>query len=144
MITHHTENELRLPTMRIALISLAACAAVAVIGGLLGGSMNDGLLTLMATVPGVLIPIAMLSLMPARAAGAWGVPVLGGTVIRALVVLTIGLAVFVLLGPARYAFFLTLLAALMIALIVDVASLLMLISKHPRAMIVAGESEGLC
>lgn len=149
MTTPAYDNEMRLPTMLIGSISLVACVLVAIAGGMVsagreGGSLGDGLSTLIATVPGVLATIGILSIMPAKAPGAWAVPVLGGTMLRALLVLTVALAVYVLLGPDRVVFFLTLLAALMIALIVDVALLVMLISKHQTATGAGGESEGLC
>lgn len=148
MPTLDHDNAVRLPAMPTSAVSLACCVGLALIGGMLGvnrgGTMNDGLLTLWATVPGVLIPAAILRAMPAQAPGAWSVPVLGGTMLRALIVLMVGLGLYALAGPSKVVYFLTLLAGLMITLVIDVTSLLMLVSKHAPTMVVAGESKGIC
>jgi hypothetical protein len=137
----------KLPLIQNGSIGLACCAAIAIVGGLIsqqrGGMMSDGLWTLLATVPGVVIPIGILLGMPAKMPGEWGVPVLMGTMIRAMVVLTIGIALFMVIDPARVVFFLTLLSALMVALLVDVVSVLSLIQKHTRGMMPVSDAEGI-
>lgn len=134
--------------MLIGAISLAACLLIALTGGYLstqrGGAMSDGLNTLIASVPGVLIPVGLLIMLPARPAPMWSVPVLGMTMLRAFVVLGIGMGINALIGPDKTVFFLTLLASLLVTLGIDVVSVLSLIQKHPVAMHAMGESEGVC
>lgn len=134
--------------MLIGAISVGACVLIAITGGYLstqrGGALSDGINTLIASVPGVVIASAVLGLMPARAAGLWAVPVLGMGVVRAIVTLALGMGVFALIGPDKAVFFLTLLVSLLAALGIDVASVLSLISKHTPAEHGAGESEGVC
>lgn len=149
MTTQPDHNDaVRLPAMPIGAISLVACALIALGGGYLsmqrGGAMSDGINTLFASVPGVLIGAGVLAIMPARAAGLWAVPVLGMGVVRAFVSLALGMGVYALIGPDKAVFFLTLLVSLLAALGIDVASVISLISKHAPAMTAAGESEGVC
>lgn len=137
----------RLPLIQTGLIALVVCVVCAIVGGLIsqsrGGAMSDGVWTLIATIPGVLIPMGILMMMPPKEPGAWSVPVLGGTMVRALTVLTIGMAVYMLIGPAKVVFFLTLLVALMITLVIDVTSVLSLIQRHPSESMSMGDAEGV-
>jgi len=146
-MTHSTPNDVKFPAVRIGLIGLVSCAFVAALGSMLstqrGGLMSDGLWTMVATIPGVLIPMFILMAMPAKQPGQWGVPVVAGTMIRALVTLTIGLAIYMLIGPAKVVFFLTMLAALMITLLIDVASVLTLIQKHSTGIMPVADAEGI-
>jgi hypothetical protein len=146
-MTHSTPNDVKLPAVRIGMLGFVGCVLAAAIGGMLStqrdGSLNDGLWTLVATIPGVLIPMFILMIMPAKQPGQWGVPVVAGTMIRALVTLTIGLAIYMLIGPAKVVFFLTMLAALMITLVIDVASVLTLIQKHSTSMMPVADAEGI-
>lgn len=123
------------------------CVLAALVGGYLslgrGGSMSDGYWTLLATVPGVLIPTMIIAMMPPKPAPMWSVPMLAGTLIRALIVFTIGLAIYVLAGPSKVIFFLTMLSALMITLILDVASVLSLIQKHMPGNMPTVDAEGI-
>ncbi|MFG0315168.1 MAG: hypothetical protein ACF8LL_13410 [Phycisphaerales bacterium] len=149
MSTQIEHNELvRLPAMLIGAISLVCCALIALGGGYLstqrGGAMSDGLNTLIAMVPGVLIPAAILMIMPPKPAGVWAVPVLALTVLRAMIAMGIGFAIFMLIDPSKTVFFMTLLASLLVTLSIDVASVLFLIQKHAPAMNAARESEGVC
>ncbi|MEZ6164377.1 MAG: hypothetical protein R3B67_08090 [Phycisphaerales bacterium] len=142
-------NEMvRLPAMLIGAISLVCCALIAYAGGYLstqrGGEMSDGFNTLIAIVPGVLIPTAILMMLPPKPAGVWAVPVLALTVLRAMIALAIGFAIFMLIEPNKTIFFMTLLTSLLITLSIDVASVLFLIQKHAPAMDAAHESEGAC
>jgi hypothetical protein len=139
-------NEVRLPLIQMGSINVVACILIAIIGGLIsqqrGSLMTDGVWSLAATIPGVLIPMGILLVMPPKEAHAWSVPVLAGTMIRALTVLTIGMAIYMIFGPAKVVFFLTMLVALMITLIIDVTFVLSLIQKHSTGMKLVGESEG--
>ena len=128
-------------------MGMIACVVVAAIGTLLavqmGAQANDGLLTLFATLPGVLVPMFILRAMPDKQPGQWGVVVIIGSVIRALITLTIGLAIYMVLSPSKMVFFLTILAALMITLIIDVVSVLTLIQKHPIDTMSIADAEGI-
>ncbi len=136
-----------MPLIRTGSIGLGVCVVVALLGGLIAvqrdGVMSDGLWTLLATIPGVLIPMGILLAMPPKEASAWSVPVLAGTMIRALTVLTIGIAIYVIAGPDRVVFFLTMLSVLMITLIVDVAAVVSLIQKHTLGMTPIIDAEGI-
>ena len=148
MTTQNEQTELvQLPIKTIGLLSLLACVVIAISAGYLstqrGGGMNDGLIALFATIPGVLVIMGILMSLPPKHAGAWSVPVIMGTALRALIVLSIGLAIYFTISPDKFVFFLTLLASLMIALIIDVVAVLSLIQKHTPAMAVAGDSEGI-
>jgi hypothetical protein len=149
MSTQSPHNEMvRLPALLIGAISMVVCVLIAVVGGYLStqrvGDLSDGLNTLIAVVPGVLIPTVILFMMPAKPAGVWAVPVLALTVLRAMIVLAIGLVVYMLVGAEKTVFFLTLLASLLATLSIDVASVLFLIQKHAPATDAARESEGVC
>ena len=95
-------------------------------------------------MPGVLIPAAALMLLSTRPAPMWAVPVLGMTVLRAMIVLSVGLGISTLVGPEKTVFFMTLLASLLLTLGIDVMSVLSLIQKHPMPTQASGESEGVC
>jgi len=149
MSTQSEHNELvRLPALLIGAISLLCCALIACAGGYLstqrGGELSDGLNTLIAIVPAVLIPTIILFMMPAKPAGVWAVPVLALTILRAMVAMAIGLVVYTLVGADKTIFFMTLLASLLVTLSIDVASVLFLIQKHAPAISAARESEGVC
>ncbi len=140
-------NEVRMPLVQTGSIGVGVCVVAALLGGFValerGGLMSDGLWTLLATIPGVLIPAVILLGMPPKPAMAWSVPVLAGTMIRALTVLTIGISVFMIAAPDRVVFFLTMLSVLMITLIVDVAAVLSLIQKHTPGMTPSADAEGI-
>jgi len=140
-------NEVKMPLIRTGSIGLGVCIVVALLGGLIAvqhdGMMSDGLWTLLATIPGVLIPMGILLTMPPKEAPAWSVPVLAGTMIRALTVLTIGIAIYMIAGPDRVVFFMTMLSVLMVTLIVDVAAVVSLIQKHAPGMMPIVDAEGI-
>lgn len=149
MTTHTDHNEeVRLPAMLIGAISLVSCVLIALAGGYLstqrGGQMSDGFNTLIAIVPAVLIPLMILAMLGRKPAALWAVPVLAMTVLRAMIAMALGMGVYVLIGPDKTVFFMTLLASLLVTLGIDVASVLSLIQKHPSAIQAVGESEGVC
>ncbi|MBL4698773.1 MAG: hypothetical protein JKX70_08055 [Phycisphaerales bacterium] len=147
MTNQALDNEVKLPLIRTGLMAMVVCVIVAFVGGIIaqqrGGVMADGLWSMLATIPGVLIPMGILMVIPAKNAPDWSVPVLAGTMIRALTVLTIGIAIYMIAGPERVIFFLTMLTALMVTLIIDVASVLSLIQKHTPGMSQAIDAEGI-
>lgn len=143
-----TDHAVELPLIRTGSIAVVVCVTIALLGGIIseqrGGVMSDGIWTLAATIPGVLIPMSILLMMPAKDdAPSWSVPVLAGTMIRALIVLSIGLVIYMTIEPARIVFFLTMLMALMATLVVDVAGVLSLIQKHTPAMMASVDAEGI-
>lgn len=147
MSNQTTPNEVKLPLIRSGLMALVVCVVVAFAGGMISqqrdGVMTDGIWSLLATIPGVLIPIGILLMMPPKQAYEWSVPVLAGTMVRALTVLTIGLVIYKTIEPARVVFFLTMLTALMMTLIIDVASVLSLIQKHTPTLKPVVDAEGI-
>ena len=149
MMTHTDHNhEVRLPAMLIGAISLVSCVLIAFAGGYLstqrGGHLSDGVNTLIAMVPALLVPVALLMLLERRPAPMWSVPVIAMTVLRALIALALGMGVYALIGPSKAVFFMTLLASLLVTLGIDVVCVLSLIQKHPVAAQAAGESKGAC
>jgi hypothetical protein len=149
MSTPLEHNEMiRFPAMMIGAISMVCCVLIAIAGGYLStqssGAMSDGINTLIAMVPGVLVPTIILFLLPAKPAGQWAVPVLAMTVLRAMLALAIGLGVYMIIDPTKTVFFMTLLASLLVTLSIDVASVLYLIQKHAPVNNEACESEGVC
>lgn len=149
MTTQHDHNQgVRLPAMLIGAVSLVACVLIAFAGGFFsvqrGGQLSDGVNTLIAIIPAVLIPIMILEVQGHKPAPMWAVPVLAMTVLRALIAFALGIGVFALIGPDKAVFFMTLLASLLVTLGIDVVSVLSLIQKHPLGLQPAGESEGVC
>lgn len=123
----------RLPILKMAGLSVLACVIVGAGGGAIasmrGGSMTDGLLTIAAMFPGVIITLMGLNILPSRPAGMWGVPVLGGTMFRAGIVGVIGFGVFLALEPAQEIFVLTLLVSLLVVLAIDVLTVFALVKS---------------
>ena len=144
-----TSNDaVKLPLIQTGLMAMVVCVIVAFVGGLIaqqrGGEMADGLWSMLATIPGVLIPMGILDGRCLRRAPPSGAFLcLRGTMIRALTVLTIGMAIYMIASPDRVVFFLTMLTALMITLIIDVASVLSLIQKHTPGITPAVDAEGI-
>mgnify|MGYP003666188000 FL=1 len=123
----------RLPILKMAGLSVLACVMIGIgggaIAGMRGGQMTDGLLTTAVMFPGVLMTLMALNMLPARPAGMWGVPVLGGTMLRAGIVAVIGLAAYIALEPTKELFVLTLLASLLAVLAIDVLTVLALVKS---------------
>ncbi|MBO6513713.1 MAG: hypothetical protein JJ974_07100 [Phycisphaerales bacterium] len=123
----------RLPILKMAGLSVLACVMIGIAGGAISsmreGSMIDGLLTIAAMFPGVLITLMVLNILPARPAGMWGVPVLAGTMFRAGVVAVIGFGVYLALEPTKELYVLTLLVSLLAVLAIDVLMVLVLVKS---------------
>tara|TARA_R110002073_G_scaffold147687_3_gene300754 strand:- start:78145 stop:78615 length:471 start_codon:yes stop_codon:yes gene_type:complete len=123
----------RLPILKMAGLNVLACVMIGIgggaIAGMRGGQMTDGLLTTAVMFPGVLMTLMALNMLPARPAGMWGVPVLGGTMLRAGIVAVIGLAAYIALEPTKELFVLTLLASLLAVLAIDVLTVLALVKS---------------
>jgi len=122
-----------LPALKMTGLGALASLGVALLGGLLGGAMGDAALTLAPMFVAIPMTTLMLGTLGARPAPAWAAPVLGGTVLRALVALSLGIVVFFVAGPDRFVFFLTLAGALVAVLAIDVALTVSLIhTSAPR------------
>jgi len=133
--TEHTTT--RLPALRMAGLGALASVSVAVLGGVIGavmgGSARDAVLALAPMLVAIPLTTLMLHALGPRPAPAWAAPVLGGTVVRALSAFTLGIAVYMIAGPDRYVFFLTLVSALVAVLVIDVALTVSMINAHePR------------
>ncbi|MCA9302706.1 MAG: hypothetical protein KC996_01140 [Phycisphaerales bacterium] len=137
MNTQSTANEVRLPIAKLASAALLVCVLGAFAGGSIattqGGTMRDGMLTLVATIPSVALGLMVLGFLPARIPGMWGVVVLGVSMARSLMALAIGVAVFLTMDPSKFVFFLSLLAVLLIVLVIEVASVMFLVHEHTPA-----------
>lgn len=132
----HTQSNLqpvRLPILKMAGLSVLACVMIGIGGGsvanIRGEVMTDGLWTIAAMLPAVLLTLMGLNLLPSRAAGMWAVPVLAGTMIRAGMVAVLGFVVFLIVEPTKNVFLLTLLMSLLTVLVIDVMSVLSLIKS---------------
>ncbi len=130
-----THPEVKLPIARLGSSAILVCVLCAFVGGLIGttqsgGSMRDGMLTLIATVPSVGLALLVLGALPPRIPGMWGVIVIGVSMARSLMALAIGLAVYLTMDPSKFVFFLSLLVALMIVLVIEVATVMFLVHEH--------------
>lgn len=126
-------NATRLPILKMAGLGVSASVLIALVGGVIGGSLPDALWTLAPMLVSIPATLLMLNALGARPAPAWAAPVLAGTVLRAAVALGIGTALFLGAGLDRYIFFLTLVSALVAVLAIDVALTVAMIHKHaPR------------
>lgn len=131
--SQHTLESTRLPILKMAGLSVLVCVLIGLGGGAVattrGGEMTDGLLTIAVMFPGVIATLLGLNMLPARPAGMWGVPVLGGTMLRAGIVAVVGLAAYIALEPTKELFVLTLLTSLLAVLAIDVLTVLALVKS---------------
>jgi len=120
----------RLPILKMAGLSVLVAVMIGIGGGsiatLRGGAMTDGLLTIAVMLPGILVTLMALNVLPARPAGMWGVPVLGGTMFRAGIVAVIGFGAYLAFEPMKELFVLTLLVSLLAVLAIDVLTVVAL------------------
>lgn len=136
----------RLPILKMAGLSVLVCIAVGICGGAIsasrGGQMTDGLLTIAVMFPGVLVTLMGFNILPARCAGMWGVPVLGGTMFRAGIVAVIGFGAFLAVEPTKEIYVLTLLVSLLAVLAIDVLTVLALVKSVTISTSVSEHSIG--
>ncbi|MBL4590633.1 MAG: hypothetical protein JKY96_01605 [Phycisphaerales bacterium] len=134
MSTESSHTLVKLPIAKLGASVILACVLCAFAGGAIGttqgGSMRDGMLTLIAMIPSVGLSPLVLGALPARLAGAWSVPVLGVSMARSLMALSIGLAIYLTMDPSKFVFFLSLLAALLIVMVIEVASVMFLVHEY--------------
>ncbi len=134
MSNESSSSLVKLPITKLGAAVVLACLLCAFAGGAIGttqgGSMRDGLLTLIAMIPSVGLSLLVLGALPARLAGAWAVPVLGVSMVRSMMALAIGIAIHFTMEPSKFVFFLSLLAALLIVMVIEVASVLSLVHEH--------------
>ena len=131
--THPNLRPVRLPILKMAAMSVVACVLIGLAGGWAattkGLAMTDGVWAIGALLPGIILTLMTLNMLPARSAGLWAVPVLAGTMIRAGLVIMIGFGIFLTFGPSKNIFFMTLLMSILAVLVIDVMSLLSLIKS---------------
>lgn len=130
---------------------MVACVVIGIVGGwvatTMGLAMSDGLWSIGAVLPGILVTLMMLNALPARSAGLWAVPVLGGTMVRAGVVIVIGIGIFLSFDPSKNVFLMTLLMSVLAVLVIDVMMVLSLIrsveenSEEPASGTLASEGQ---
>lgn len=117
-------NPIRLPVLKMGVLSMVTVLVITAAGGALGSMQgrptNDALWVLAPVIPSVLVTLLVLNALPSRNAAAWSIPVLGGTMLRALIALGLAVAVYLGAGPDKFVFFLTLASSLVGVLIVDV------------------------
>jgi hypothetical protein len=125
----------RPPLLRLTLAMGGVCVLGAVIAGWLAttrdGSATLGALTLAATVPGLAASLLLLVSRPAQPAGTWAVPVLAGTMLRAMISLGVALAMITLMAIDKPVFLLTVLGVLLACLAIEVGVVLNMV--HTRA-----------
>ncbi len=135
--TSTNQDAVRLPILKMAGLSVLACVMIGIGGGSIGiirgGDMTAGLLTIPATLAGVLATLMLLNGLPPRPAGVWGIPVLVGTMIRAGIVGAIGLGLYLMVEPVKEIFVLTLLASVLVVLALDVVTVMSLVKNHTNA-----------
>lgn len=127
----------RPPLLRLT----AALVGVSVLGaGFAGwiattrdGSFTLGLMTLAATLPGVAASLLLLAARPAQPAGMWAVPVLAGTMLRAMISLLIGLGMVTAMPLDKPVFLLTVLGVLLACLAIEVGVVLTLVNARGAA-----------
>lgn len=120
----------RPPLARLSAALVVVCVVAAGVGGLVSGSVRDGLLSLGATLPGVVISTLLLTVRPAQPAARWGVPVLAGTMVRALVTLGVAYAMAESMDADRKTLMLTALGALLGCLVVEVGAVLSMLNAR--------------
>lgn len=127
-------SPIRPPLLRLSAALLGVCVAGAAagvwVGDMRGVSAQPGLLTLGATVPGVLASLVLLAIRPAQPAHAWAVPVVAGTMVRAMVALLIALAVVSTMTVDKPVFLLTVLGVLLACLAIEVGVVVSMIRAH--------------
>ncbi len=131
--SHPQLRPVRLPILKLAAMSVVACVAIGFGGGWIattkGLMMSDGLWSIGAVGPGILVTLMVLNALPARSAGLWAVPVLAGTMIRAGIVIVIGFGIFLSFDPSKNIFLMTLLMSVLAVLVIDVMMVLSLIKS---------------
>jgi hypothetical protein len=137
--TPTNQDAVRLPILKMAGLSVLACVMIGIGGGSIGiirgGDMNAGLLTIAAMLPGVLMTLMALNVLPARPAGMWGIPVLAGTMIRVGIVAVVGFGLYLMVEPVKELYVLTLLASVLVVLALDVVIVMSLVKNHSNATV---------
>lgn len=130
---------------RLSVLMFGACVIVATGGAFIGSQrglgFDAGLLSLGATIPGILISLLLLNIRPAQPAGMWAVPVVAGTMVRAFVTLLIAIGIFLSMDPDRAVFLLTVLGALLVCLAIEVGVVLSMVNT--RVAVESASLEGV-
>lgn len=130
-------NPVRPPVGRLA----AGMVGLAAIGAMVGAwiattrdaSPTLGPLTLVATLPGMGASLGLLALRPPQPAHAWALPVVAGTMVRAMITLLIGLVVVTAVSVDKPVFMLTVLGVLLACLAIEVGVVLRMINPRGAA-----------
>lgn len=133
-MAHDPATTVRPPLLRLA----AGMVGVGVAGAIAGGWFATtrelpfavGPMTLAATLPGMAASLGLLAMRPAQPAHAWAVPVVAGTMVRAMVTLLICLALVAATSVDKPVFMLTVLGVLLACLAMEVGVVLRMI--NPR------------
>jgi cytochrome bd-type quinol oxidase subunit 1 len=89
--------------------------------------------SLAATLPGLAASLGVLALRPAQPAHAWAMPVLAGTMLRAMLTLMIALVVVTATAIDKPVFMLTVLGVLLACLAIEVGVVLRMINPRGAA-----------
>jgi len=138
-------DPVRLPILKMAAMSVVACVVIGFAGGWIattkGLAMSDGAWSIGAVLPGIILTLMTLNMLPARSAGLWAVPVLAGTMIRAGLVIVIGFGIFLTFGPSKNIFLMTLLMSVLAVLVIDVMTVLSLVKTVTEKSVVDNSVE---
>lgn len=132
-----SHNTTRLPIPRLAASSVLACLLIAFAGAIIASTqdkpMSSAFWTLAPLLMSVFATLLGLNLLPARPIEQWSIPVLFGTIVRAGFALVFGIILYLVFQPDRFAFFLTLVTALVAVLIIDVFTIVALIRDQSQS-----------
>jgi len=136
-MTHDAATPVRPPLARLSVSMVVACVAAAGIGAAIGTQkglgVTPGLLSLGASLPGVIVSLLLLKIRPAQPAGMWAVPVIAGSMVRAFLTLIIALGILFSMDPDRALFLLTVLGALLVCLAIEVGVVLTMVNTRDAA-----------
>lgn len=136
-MAHDPATPVRPPLLRLAAGMFGVAVAAAVAGGLIAGARGVpfwvGPLSLTATLPGLAASVGLLALRPAQPAHAWAMPVLAGTMLRAMLTLMVALVVVTATAIDKPVFMLTVLGVLLACLAIEVGVVLRMINPRGAA-----------
>jgi hypothetical protein len=139
------QDAVRLPILKMAGLSVLACVMIGIGGGSIAnmqdGTMTDGLLSIAAMLPGVLVTLMALNILGARPAGMWGLPILAGSMIRVGIVTVIGFGLYLMADPNKEIYVLTILASVLVVLALDVVTVMSLVKNHSNATVESSDQQ---
>jgi hypothetical protein len=114
-------------------VAIAASLAGGFVATARGVPFWVGPSSLAATLPGLAASLGVLALRPAQPAHAWAMPVLAGTMLRAMLTLMIALVVVTATAIDKPVFMLTVLGVLLACLAIEVGVVLRMINPRGAA-----------